>query len=79
MSGGLDETITAWVGQASGPGRLAGEVVLEVAGILPDRPLPTIVLPHGCAAAEFHVILARSWARDPHLVRGVAIATTQDI
>ena len=54
-------------------------VTLDVAGVLGDRPLPTIELRHGRAHAEFHVILARAWARDPHLVRGVAVATTRDV
>lgn len=79
VSGGLDETITAWAGQVRGAGRLEGEVLLDVAGTLADRPLPTIELRHGRASAEFHVILARAWARDPHLVRGVAVATTRDV
>ena len=74
VSGGLDETITAWVGRASGPGRLAGR------GRARGRrhPARSTVADHRAAPwlrrAEFHVILARSWARDPHLVRGVAIA-----
>jgi hypothetical protein len=79
VSGGLEETITAWAGQVRGQGRLAGELVLDVTGTVPDRPLPSIELAHGRTNAEFHVILARAWARDPHLVRGVAIATTRDI
>jgi hypothetical protein len=79
VSGGLDETINVWVGRARGPGQIAGEVTFEVGGILPDRPLPTIDLPHGRTDAEFHVIFARAMARDPHLVRGVAIATTREV
>jgi hypothetical protein len=79
VSGGLDETITAWAGQVRGQGRVADEVTVEFEGMLPDRPLPTIELPHGRTDAAFHVILARAFARDPHLVRGVAVATTRDV
>jgi hypothetical protein len=42
-----------------------------------DAWLPSIDLPHGTARAEFHVILARSWAPDIHYVRDVALATTR--
>jgi hypothetical protein len=46
---------------------------------VPGRDLPTIELPHGRTDAAFHVILARPLARDPHLVRDVAICSTTEI
>jgi hypothetical protein len=80
VSSGREETITAWVGRLAGAGELgAGSHVLELRGDLPPRDLPTVELPHGRTDAEFHVILARAWARDPHLVRDVAICTTTEI
>jgi hypothetical protein len=48
-------------------------------GELPKLWLPTIRLPHGKADAEFHVILAKAWAQDIHLVRDVAIASTTEL
>ena len=41
--------------------------------------LPTIRLPHGRADAQFHVILAKAWAPDTHLVRDVAICSTTEL
>jgi len=51
----------------------------ETEGSLADTPLPTIERPHGKASAAFHLILATAWARDPHLVRDVTIATTLEL
>jgi hypothetical protein len=77
---GKTETITAWVARLSGAGELAGgRQVLEFGGELDARDLPTIELPHGRTDAEFHVILAKAWARDPHLVRDVAICSTTEL
>ena len=45
----------------------------------PDRWLPTIRLPHGRADGQFHVILAKAWAQDTHLVRDVAICSTTEL
>jgi hypothetical protein len=58
---------------------LTTDQALEFTATVPDVALPTIELPHGRAAAEVHVILARAWARDPHLVRDLAIATTLEV
>jgi hypothetical protein len=58
---------------------VSGERVLEFADTFPDVALPTIELPHGTVAAEFHLILATAWARDPHLVRDITIATTLEL
>jgi hypothetical protein len=77
---GRDEEITVWVGRLSGAGELAaGRQELSLGGNLPLRDLPTIALPHGRTDAQFHVILARAWARDPHLVRDVAICSTTEL
>lgn len=80
VSSGRDETITAWVGRLAGAGTFGGGTqVLALNGELPQRDLPTVELPHGRTDAEFHVILARAWARDPHLVRDVAICSTTEL
>jgi hypothetical protein len=79
VGGGRDETLTPFIATVSGPLRLDGERVLELAGNLDDLALPTIELAHGRASAHVHVILARHLARDPHLVRDVAIATTSEL
>ncbi len=79
VSGGFDETIVPWSAVAAPAMELSSDQVIEIAGTVPDVALPTIELPHGRASAELHVILARAWARDPHLVRDLAIATTLEI
>jgi SpoOM protein len=76
---GLSETITAWSGQLAGEGSLGGDVTLAISGRLPSQPLPSIDLPHGRSSAQLHVILARPWAPDSHIVRDVAIATTREV
>lgn len=79
VSSGRDETIVAWSEVLAPALEFSGERTLEFAGTLVDTPLPTIELPHGKAAAAFHLILATAWARDPHLVRDVTIATTLEL
>jgi hypothetical protein len=79
VSGGLEETLTPWAAVLAPAGEVAGELAFDLAGTIDDVALPTAVLPHGRAWAELHVILARAWARDPHLVRDVAIATTREV
>ncbi len=79
VSGGLDETITAWDGQLAGPGDLEGEQVFELAGTVDPAAPPTAELPHGRVWATFEVILDRPWARDAHLVRDVALASTLEL
>ena len=77
---GRDETVTAWVGRLAGAGTFGGgSQALDFEGELPARDLPTIELPHGRTEAEFHVILAKAWARDPHLVRDVAVCSTTEL
>jgi hypothetical protein len=77
---GLEEEITAWAGQVLGESELpAGTRTIELAGELPVRDLPTIELPHGRTDATVHLILARAWKRDPHVVRDVAICSTTEI
>ncbi len=70
------EVITAWSGVLAPAGGYEGAIQLPIAGSLGPRALPTVELPHGKAQATFHVILARAWAMDTHLVRDVTIATT---
>jgi hypothetical protein len=77
---GLEQEITAWAGQVLGKSELpAGTRTIELAGELPSRDLPTIELPHGRTDATVHLILARPWARDPHVVRDVAICSTTEV
>ena len=80
VSAGRDEEITVWVGRLAGAGEFRGDgQTIPFAGDLPSRDLPTIELPHGRTDAQFHVILARAWARDPHLVRDVAVCSTTEV
>lgn len=77
---GLEEEITAWAGQVLGEAELpAGSRTIELTGELPVRDLPTIELPHGRTDATVHLILARAWKRDPHVVRDVAICSTTEL
>jgi hypothetical protein len=80
VSGGREEELTVWVGRLAGPGRFGGpSQELTFRADIPATYLPTIELPHGRTDATFHVILARAFARDPHLVRDVAICSTTEI
>jgi SpoOM protein len=79
VSGGLEETIVPWSARVMGPGEVSGEHEFVLDGEIDDRLLPTIELPHGRASTAFHVIVARAWARDPHLVRDVSMATTAEL
>lgn len=79
VSGGRKETIVPWSAIAAGATDLAGDTTLDISGTLADTALPSIELPHGRASAQVHVILAKAWARDPHLVRDVALATTSEL
>jgi hypothetical protein len=80
VGGGRDETITLWSGRLAGEGTFGGGAQsIDFGGTLPERWLPTIRTPHGRADAQFHVVIATAWARDPHLVRDVAIASTAEL
>jgi hypothetical protein len=80
VGGGRSETITLWAGQLAGSGEFGGGAQsLTFAGSVADQWLPTIETNHGRAEAQFHVIIAQAWARDPHLVRDVAICTTTEL
>ncbi|MEA2631885.1 MAG: Arrestin (or S-antigen), N-terminal domain [Chloroflexota bacterium] len=80
VSGGRKETITLWVGQLAGEGEFGGaSKSFLFSSVLPEQWLPTIETPQGRADAQFHVIIATAWARDPHLVRDVAICSTTEI
>jgi hypothetical protein len=80
VNSGREEDMTIFVGQVAGEGELqAGTEVIPFRAELPRMDLPTIELPHGRAQATVHVILARAWAPDPHLVRDVALCTTTEI
>jgi hypothetical protein len=77
---GREETVTVWIGRLAGEGSFGGgSQALDFEGTLPPRDLPTIELPHGRTDAEFHVILAKAWTRDPHLVRHVAVCSTTEL
>jgi len=79
VSGGLHETLVPWSAVVAPAMDLATDQAIEFTATVPDVALPTIELPHGRASAAVHVILARAWARDPHLVRDLAIATTLEV
>ena len=80
VSGGRKETITLWSGRLAGEGAFGGgSTTLQFDGELPSRPLPSLRTEHGRADAAFHVVLATAWAKDPHLVRDIAICTTAEL
>jgi hypothetical protein len=79
VSEGESEVVGIWAGQLAPPGDYAGPQQLSFEGRIDARPLPTSELPHGRAQATFHLILARAWAQDTHLVRDVTIATTREL
>ena len=79
VSGGKDEWVTAWTATIVPALDLEGERRLAFEGTMSDAALPTIETAHGRTAATFHLILATAWARDPHLVRDVSIATTLEL
>jgi hypothetical protein len=77
---GKSEDITLWTGRVAGEGDFGGsDAAMAFDGALPARWLLTVELPHGRANAEFHVILAKAWAQDTHLVRDVAICSTTEL
>lgn len=78
VSNGLEETITAWTGVVQ-TDLLEGDRTIEIEGTLDGPSLPSIELPHSLTEATLHVILATAFARDPHLIRDIAIATTQEL
>jgi hypothetical protein len=80
VGGGRSETITMWVGQLASEGEFGGGAqALPFASTLPELWLPTIETPHGRTDAQFHVIVATAWARDPHLIRDVALCSTTEL
>jgi hypothetical protein len=80
VSSGLDEEITLWSSAIAGEGEFGGvDKAMAFDGTLPATWLPTIRLPHGRSNAQFHVILAKAWAPDTHLVRDVAICSTTEL
>jgi hypothetical protein len=80
VSGGREETITLWADRLAHAGEFGGERrAYAFEGTLDARDLPTLRTPHGRADARFHVVIATAWARDPHLVRDIAICSTTEI
>ena len=80
VSGGREETITLWAGRLADTGEFGGQAgTYAFEGALDERDLPTVRTPHGRSDAQFHVVVAVAWARDPHLVRDVAICSTIEI
>lgn len=80
VSSGLKEEITLWTGRVAGEGEFGGsDKAMPFEGLLAAPWLPTIRLPHGRSDATFHVILAKAWARDTHLVRDIAICSTTEL
>ncbi len=76
VSGGLEQTITGWQAALAGAGTIDGELTFPLAGTIDPSAPPTTELPHGRIWARFEVTFDRAWARDAHLVRDVAVATT---
>jgi hypothetical protein len=80
VSSGLKEEITLWTGRVAGEGEFGDtDKAVPFEGLLAAPWLPTIRLPHGRSDATFHVILAKAWARDTHLVRDIAICSTTEL
>lgn len=80
VSGGREETIVLWAGRLAGEGSFGGTAAtVTFEGTVPDRAIPTMRTEHGRADATFHIVIAVAWARDPHLVRDVAIASTAEL
>jgi hypothetical protein len=80
VGGGREETLPLWTGTLAGEGTFgAAAVAIEFSGSLPERWLPSIQTPHGRADAQVNVVIATAFARDPHLVRDVAIASTSEL
>lgn len=80
VSGGLRDRTTIWTTTIVEAGRLAaGRHELAFNGILPDAGLPTAKLAHGRTHARLHLVFDVKWARDPQLVRDVALATTTEV
>jgi hypothetical protein len=80
VSEGREETIPLWQCTLAGEGTFGGGAqTIEFNGSLPERWVPTIQTPHGRADAQVHVVIATAFARDPHLVRDVAIASTAEL
>jgi hypothetical protein len=79
VSSGKQETLTPWSAILVPAAVVDGERRLDFEGTLQDVALPTIETEHGRTDASFHLILAVAWARDPHLVRDVSIATTLEL
>jgi hypothetical protein len=80
VSSGLREEITLWSTTIAGAGEFGGSpAVRPFEATLPATWLPTVRLPHGRSDATFHVILARAFAVDTHLIRDVAICSTTEL
>lgn len=79
VSSGKSETVTLWSAILVPALEFSGERRLDFDGMLNDVALPTIETAHGRTEPSFHLILATAWARDPHLVRDVSIATTLEL
>jgi len=80
VSSGLKEELTLWAGRVAGEGEFGGiDTSMPFEGVLAAEWLPTIRLPHGRSDATLHVILAKAWAPDTHLVRDIAICSTTEL
>lgn len=79
VASGCSETVVPWAAAIAGEMELTADHSFAFRSEIADCALPTVELPHGRADAQVHVILDRSWARDPHLVRDVTMATTLEL
>ena len=77
VSGGLSEEHLLFAGRLPSDGGLrAGRH--DWSGTVETRWLPSIDLPHGRARARFDIVIDRPLARDEHLSRDVALASTTE-
>jgi hypothetical protein len=75
VSGGFAEDLVVWGGSLP----LGSGGSFPIAGTLPQMWVPTVELPHGRSDATFDIVFDRSMARDEHLVRDVAVASTREL
>jgi hypothetical protein len=79
-SAGKEEEIRLWTSRLAGAGEFGlGTQTIKFEGTLPEVWLPTTRLRHGRTDATFRIVLAQAWARDPNLVRDLAICSTTEV
>lgn len=79
VSGGLDDTVTAWSETIAGGMTVDDGRSFDFRGTLDAAVPPTVELPHGRVSARFELILDRPLRPDLRLGRDVAVATTLEL